>query len=286
VFWTDLLHSSTWYLLYSSLPDVAMAVCHVRGCYGMHDALPLGQDSYYSWATASCCNICKRRGFLCVAGCSLRKALDSRVKLKQHNYTKHQTTQSFDLDHTFMFDGSGSVSDEVVQHRLVPPIILQSNALQCFLMQSSTDGTLAAIPCFVAIACFGSFTLPLDIIEAVPLPETFIVILMALLVFRIGTVNQALLSSLLFVFVLARPQSGPSSLPITRAQMIRVITNQSNRTSIVPTIPTPSPVELGSRHAYLPLEEVIGHALGLRPHERVIAEKYQRLMSSTRGLSC
>jgi hypothetical protein len=185
-----------------------------------------------------------------------------------------------------MFDGSGSVSDEVVEHRLVPPIILQSNALQCFLMQSSTDGMLAALRRFVATACFGSSTLPLDIIEAVPLPETFIVILMARLVFRIGTINQALLSSLLSVFVLARPQTGPSSLPITRAQIIRVITNQSNRTSIVSTIPTPRPVELGSRHAYLPLEEVIGHALGLQPHGGVIAEKYQRLMNSTRGLSC
>jgi hypothetical protein len=245
VFWSDLLHSSTWCLLYSSLPDVAMAVCHVRGCYGMHDSLPFGQDSYYSWATASCCNICKRRGFFCVAGCSLRKALDSHGKLKQHNYTKHQTTQSFDLDHTFMFDGSGSVSDEVVEHRLVPPIILQSNALQCFLMQSSTDGTLPAIRRFVATACFGSFTLPLDIIQAVPLPKTFIVILMARLVFRIGTVNKALLSWLLSVFVLARPQTGPSSLPITRAQMIRVITNQSNRTSIVSQYPPHVRLNLG-----------------------------------------
>jgi hypothetical protein len=185
-----------------------------------------------------------------------------------------------------MFDGSGSVSDKVIEHRLASPIILRSNALQCFLMQSSTDGTLATIRRFVATAYFGLFTLPLDIIEAVPLPEAFIVILMARLVFRIGTVNQALLSSLLSVFVLARPQTGPSSLPITRAQMIRVITNQSNRTSIVSTIPTPHPVELGSRHAYLPLEEVIGHSLGLQPHEGVIAEKYQRLMNSTRGISC
>jgi hypothetical protein len=109
---------------------------------------------------------------------------------------------------------------------------------------------------------------------------------MARLVFRIGTVNQALLSSLLSVFVLARPQTGPSSLPITRAQLIRVITDQSNHTSIVTTIPTPRPVELGSRHAYLPLEEVIGHALGLQPPDGVILEKYQRLMSSTRGQRC
>jgi hypothetical protein len=109
---------------------------------------------------------------------------------------------------------------------------------------------------------------------------------MARLVFRIGTVNQALLSSLLSVFVLARPQTGPLSLPITRAQLIRVITNQSNHTSIVTKIPTPRPVELGSRHAYLPLEEIIGHALGLQPPNGVILEKYQRLMNSTCGQRC
>jgi hypothetical protein len=254
-----------------------MAACHVRGCYGIHDILPFGQDSYYSWATASCCNICKRKGYVCVAGCLLRKAIDSRVKLKKHNYTKHQTTPAFDLDHTFtMFDGSGSFSDEVGDHGLVPPITLQSNALQSFLQQSSTVGTLAAIHRFIATACFGSFTLPLDIIEGVPLPETFIVILMARLVFRIGTVNQALLSSLLSVFVLARPQTGPSSLPITRAQLIRVIMNQSIARRLSLQSQHPALSSLGHVmliSIYLSLEEVIGHALGLQPPNGVILEK-------------
>jgi hypothetical protein len=263
------------------------AVCHVRGCYGIHHSVPFGQDSTYSWATASCCTICERKGYLCIAGCRLKKALDNRVKLKHHNYRMHGITPGLDLDHSFMFDGSGSDTDDVIGRRLVvPPIILQSKALQSFVEQAATVGMLASIRRFVATACFGSFTLPLDIINGVPLPETFIVILTARLVFRIGTVNQALLSSLLSMFVLARPQTGPSSLPITRSQMIRVITNASNRTSIVSTIPTPRPVELGSRHAYLALEEVIGHALGLQPADGVTLEKYQRLMNSPRGQRC
>ena len=268
-----------WLLVYFIILAVVMSVCHVRGCYGIHDAVAFGQDSTYPWATASCCNICKRRGYLCIAGCFLRKALDSRVKLKHHNYRMHPTIPGLDLDDTFMFDGIGSTNDDVLCPRVVLPIIMESKALQYFLEQSATDGTLVAIRRFVATACFGSFTLPLDIIEGVPLPETFIVILMARLVFRIGTVNQALLSTLLSVFVLARPQTGPSSLPITRAQMIRVIMNASNRTSIGSTIPTPRPLELGSRHAYLALEEVIGHALGLHPAGGIILEKYQRLMN-------
>jgi hypothetical protein len=112
-----------------------------------------------------------------------------------------------------MFDGSGSDTDNVIGQRLVLPIILQSNTLQSFFEQSATDGTLRHICHFVSATCFGSFTLLLDIIEGVPIPEKFIVILMARLVFQIGTVNQALLSSLLSVFVSARPQTRPSSLP-------------------------------------------------------------------------
>jgi hypothetical protein len=146
----------------------------------------------------------KCKGYVCVAGCSLQKAIDYRVKLKKHNYTKHRTTQAFDLDNTFtVFDGSGSFSDELGEHGLVPPITFQNSTLQSSLQQSSTVGMLDAIRRFVATTCFRSFTLPLDTTEGVPLPETIIVILMARLVFRIGTVNQALLSSWLFVFVLA-----------------------------------------------------------------------------------
>ena len=110
------------------------AVCHVRGCYGIHHSVPFGQDSTYSWATASCCTICERKGYLCIAGCRLKKALDNRVKLKHHNYRMHGITPGLDLDHSFMFDGSGSDTDDVIGRRLVvPPIILQSNSLQSFL---------------------------------------------------------------------------------------------------------------------------------------------------------
>jgi hypothetical protein len=56
------------------------AVCHMRGCYGIHHSVSFGQDSTYSWATALCCTICERRGYLCIAGSALRKALDSCVK--------------------------------------------------------------------------------------------------------------------------------------------------------------------------------------------------------------
>jgi hypothetical protein len=87
-------------MVYLRLLADAMAVYHVHGCCGMHDSIPFGQDVTYSWVTASCCNICKRRGYICIAGCCLRKALDSDVKLKHHNYRMHQTTQASNLDHT------------------------------------------------------------------------------------------------------------------------------------------------------------------------------------------
>ncbi len=266
---------------------VTMVLCHVRGCFGIHRPLPLGQDTTYAWATLSECDECKRRGYVCIAGCCLRKAIESRVRLKYHNYKKHQTKPDMDQDHTFMVDEEESDVDHCsINLPVIPPIMLLSTALQSFIEETITDGTLLALRRFVSNACFGSLTLPVHVIEAVPLQETFIVILLARLVFRIGTVNQALLSSLMSIFVLARPQTGPSSLPITRGQILQVITNASNRTSMVSSIPTPRPIELGLRHAYLALEEVIGHALGLQPENAVVLEKYQRLINSERGRRC
>ena len=69
--------------------------------------------------------------------------------------------------------------------------------------------------------------------------------------------------------------------------MRKEITNISNSTSIVASMPTPRPRELGSRHAYyLPLAEVLGHTLGLQPPNAVILEKYQRLLREDRGTQC
>lgn len=256
--------------------------CFIRNCHGLHDPIPTLLDNTYTWATASLCNVCSARGYICLDGCSLRKAFETRHQLKFHNYRKHHDHDtSGDMATVDWMDHQDSLSQLVV-----PPVVLQSNALQSFLDRSIADGTLAAIRHYVCGACFGTSMLARDVINSVPIHDTYIVLLTARLVFRIGTVHQVLLSSLLAVFVYARPQLGPSSLPITRHQMRRVITNISTSTSIASSMPTPRPRELGTRHAYLPLDEVIGHALGLQPLNSVVLEKYQRLMRSVRGTQC
>ncbi len=234
------------------------------------------------WATATLCNVCFARGYICLDGCSLRKALETRLQLKQHNKDKHTPRNAVDN----ITSPDWMDPEEEFIPLLVPPAVLRSKALQDFLDRSIAEGMLSAIRHFVGGACFSSSLVPRNAIESVPLHDTYIVLLTARLVFRIGTVHQVLLSSLLAVFVHARPQTGPSSLPITRSQMRRVITNISTSTSIASSMPTPRPQELSTRHAYIPLAEVIGHALGLQPPTSVVLEKYQRLMRSVRGTQC
>ena len=210
--------------------------CFVRNCHGLHDPIPCVQDATYMWATSTLCNVCRCRGYMCLNGCKLRKALASRRQLQQHNYRKHQNLFSSD---DMAFDDDIMDNEDYLAANTVPPVVLQSPSLQVFLNRSIDDGMLAAIRNYVGGACYATTMLPRHVIESVPIHDTFIVLLTARLVFRIGTVHQVLLSSLLSVFVLARPPKGPSSLPITLCQMRRVITNVSTRTSIASSMPTP-----------------------------------------------
>ena len=209
--------------------------------------------------------------------------MDSRCQLKFHNYRKHPVVL---CDDTYLNNDDASFDQVETQLINVPPIVLQSRLMQEFISHSVADGMLLSLRRFVSSACFASTSLQLDVVEDVPVLETFMVLIISRLVFRIGSVNQELLSLLLSVFVRSRPTVRPSSLPITVAQIKRVITNASSRTSICSTMPTPRPVELHNRHAYLGLSEIIGHALGLQPAVSVILEKYQRLVNSPCGQNC
>jgi hypothetical protein len=66
-------------------------------------------------------------------------------------------------------DKEESDVDHFINLPVIPPIMLLSTALQSFIEETITDGTLLALRCFVSNACFGSLTLPVHVIEAVPL---------------------------------------------------------------------------------------------------------------------
>jgi hypothetical protein len=267
-----------------------MVNCHVRTCHGLHAPVNGGMDKLYRWAVASRCSVCKCAGFLCVDGCTLRKDMATRFHLKMHHSNKHRHEPV--IMGEFEDNDAEDLPYEVDDGECNPPpthpprIVLTSTALQAFLDKSIEEGMVASIHNFVCSACMGNRLLPGDVLGSIPLYDTYLSLLIARLVFRIGTVHQVLLSTLLSVFVAARPLNGYSSLPITRAQMIRVITNRTNRTSMASSIPTPRPQELRLRHAYLPLEDAIGHALGLQPATSLVLEKYQRLMASHQGTLC
>ena len=238
-----------------------MAACPSRGCHGLHDPIANGNDSTYYWAMATRCSVCQRNGYVCSEGCVIFKAFDSRMHLAKHNHRKHLVQESL----TVYPDCDWSPMCQVIVANdgpvPIPLIRLHSVALQSFISETITDGMTAAICHLVCSACFGTSTLPIDVMQSVPLHDTYIVLLTARLVFRIGSVHQLLLSSLLSVMVQARPQQGPSTLPVTTAQMRRVITNLSTRTALASAMPTPRPTELGTRHAYLYLEDAMAHAL-------------------------
>jgi hypothetical protein len=143
-----------------------------------------------------------------------------------------------------------------------------------------------AIRHLVCGACFSTSRLPIPVIQTILLQDTYIVLLLARLVFRIGSVHNVLLSTLLSVFVISRPSPGPSALPITRSQLYRVITNRSSRTSVASLLPTPKPTEILARHAFVDLVEAVGHALAMQPANTVVVDKYQRLMDSVQGRRC
>ena len=265
-----------------------MVHCHVPKCHGLHAPTTGGRDKVYRWATATRCSVCDCTGFMCVEGCVLRKDMATRFHLKKHHSNKHRNIpagagapdeQNPDDSNPFYMDDS---VEEVAVTRL-PRQVLQSTALQVFLDRSIEEGMVASIHHFVSSACIGLRQPPRDVLATLPLYDTYLSLLIARLVFRIGTVHQVLLSTLLTVFVTARPHDGYSSLPLTRAQMIRVITNLTHRTSMAAAIPTPRPHEISLRHAYLPLEDAVGHALGLQAAHSVVLEKYQRLMVSPQG---
>jgi hypothetical protein len=193
-----------------------MVHCHVFNCFGSHHPKMGCVDATYSWATVSCCDVCHKRGYMCRDGCAMRKAFTTRRQLTRHNYRKH----TFTTPENLICDDGTNVPD----CRLVKPIRLHGSvALQSFLDRAQMAGMISAIRHLVARACFSSDTLTNTVINAVPLHDTYIVLLTARLVFRIGTVHQVLLCSLLSVLVQSRPQRGPSSLAITHNQMRKVI---------------------------------------------------------------
>ena len=268
-----------------------MVNCHVPTCHGLHAPVTGVLDQYYGWAVASRCSVCDCTGFMCVEGCVLRKDMATRFHLRKHHNNKHRQApvgmsliQDNEPNNACPYSMINDSEDELGTPLV--RIVLSSTALQVFLDQSIEEGMISAIHNFVSTACIGSRHLPPDVLSSIPLHDTYLSLLIARLVFRVGTVHQVLLSTLLSVFVTARPQHGHSSLPITRAQMIRVITNLTNRTSMASSIPTPRPYELRVRHAYLPLEDAMGHALGLQPATSIVLDKYQRLMGSPQGQVC
>jgi hypothetical protein len=264
-----------------------MSLCPVTGCHGLHDPIGGTVDPRFSWASATRCSVCYCQGYVCGAGCLLRRAFVGRKQLSDHNTRKHASTAMLTTNVSWFGDVTNDDNSEDTDLVCpVPAVSFSSKGLQIFLDNTIKVGMISAIRHFVCGACFGSRTVPLEIINTVPVHDTYIVLLTARLVFRIGSVHQVLLCSLLSVLVQARPQLGSSSLPITRAQMISAITNITKRSSIAAAIPTPRPIELGQRHAYLSLKDAIGHALGLQPAKCIILDKYQRLMNSAEGRNC
>ena len=191
-----------------------MIRCYGHMCYGLHTPVPGGQHTFYTWAHASCCRLCHRAGYLCMDKCTLKKAIETQKQLS-HNNRKHlndgpvvtsQTIASFEYEDDM---------NDAISLLDVPTVTLHSHALQLFLTKSIDKGMIMAIRNLVCGACFGARLLPLEVIHSVQLHDTYVVLLLARLVFCIGSVHQVLLRTLLSVFVISRPQKGPSALPIT-----------------------------------------------------------------------
>ena len=263
-----------------------MVQCYQPRCHGRHYVFPGGQHATYTWAHSSSCSQCKCIGYLCMDNCTLRKAIKTRGQLSRHNYKQHSSSSSgmnYGSDPPINF---GDNMDNVSTAEIAPMIVLPTIALETFLAKSRNEGMVMAIRTLVCGACFRTRRLPPAVIQSIPLKDTYFVLLLARIVFSIGTVHNALLSTLLSVFVISRPSTRPSALPITKAQLSSVITNKSNQMSIAASLPTPRPTEIGARHAFVDLVEVIGHALGMQPPNTVVNDKYQRLVHSVQGQKC
>jgi hypothetical protein len=213
--------------------------------------------------------------------------METRRQLRDHHYKQHfeQTSAVVEYPVETTCDASEDM-DAINIPPEVPLIVLHSTALQTFLNRSINEGMVMAIRHLVCGACFSTSRLPIPVIQTILLQDTYIVLLLARLVFRIGSVHNVLLSTLLSVFVISRPSPGPSALPITRSQLYRVITNRSSRTSVASLLPTPKPTEILAHHAFVDLVEAVGHALAMQPANTVVADKYQRLMDSVQGRRC
>ena len=96
--------------------------CFVRNCHGLHDPIPCGQDATYMWATSTLCSVCRCRGYTCLDGCILRKALESRRQLQQNNYRKHQNQYS---SGDMGWDDDVMDDDDDLVAVTVPPVVLQ-----------------------------------------------------------------------------------------------------------------------------------------------------------------
>ena len=145
--------------------------CYKRNCHGLHDPIPCVQDVTYMWSSATLCNVCYSPGYICLDGCVLRKALETRYQLKRHNKKKH-SDQDTPVDQSNP-DWMDPVDD--LMPPTVPPAVLCSKALQIFLNNSISDGMLAAIRHFVCGACFSTSMLPRNVVDTVPLHDTYIV---------------------------------------------------------------------------------------------------------------
>jgi hypothetical protein len=197
-----------------------MIRCYVPRCHGNQVPVPGGQHATYSWAHASCCTRCQRIGYVCMESCTLRKAMETRRQLRDHHYTQHfEQTSAAVVEYPVETTCDASEDMDAINiPPEVPLIVLHSTALQTFLNRSINEGMVMAIRHLVCGACFSTSRLPIPVIQTILLQDTYIVLLLARLVFRIGSVHNVLLSTLLSVFVISRPSPGPSALPITRSQ--------------------------------------------------------------------
>ena len=154
--------------------------------------MPGGQHTTYTWAHVSSCTMCPRIGYICLDGCTLRKALETRRQLRNHHYKQHDNARIVvEQPVDSIWDGTNAiVATPVTLDESM--IVLNSTALQTFLTTSIRDGMVMAIRHLVCGACFSTSRLALAVIQTISLQDTYIVLLLTRLVFRIGSVHNVL----------------------------------------------------------------------------------------------